>query len=410
MKKISLVFALLLLLPMVVSAQNAPIIRLSISNYDPMPVQPGEFVDVWISIQNIGAGEAKDLRLEYLDSPFFELVNPDEKVREISVLGSYRDYTLKYRFKVANNVVEGVNELRFEYSLGGAPGVISTSNLRLDVKSTDVPISISSVRLYPDPVEPGQKAELVIGVTNPAQSSNLRDVSVALQLADTQGGSMFNLPFAPIGSTNKKSINRILPGQTTEFRFSLTAYPDADSKIYKVPVVFAYYDDLGRRYDDISFVSINVNSQPDLYVMIEGITVDTDSRSGEVIFDVVNQGVSDVKLLSVILEDSDSFKVTSASNIEYLGSVESDDFKSARFRILVDGDVDEVAFPLTLTFRDALNNEFVETFEIIHVLRHPESNGNSSGTLIVVLVILGMVVYWYHRRKQRKKKLLDEDD
>jgi hypothetical protein len=85
-----------------------------------MPVQPGEFVDVWISVQNIGAGEAKDLRLEYLDSPYFELVNPDEKVREISLLGSYRDYTLKYRFKVSNNVVEGVNELRFEHSLGGA--------------------------------------------------------------------------------------------------------------------------------------------------------------------------------------------------------------------------------------------------------------------------------------------------
>jgi hypothetical protein len=94
--------------------------------------------------------------------------------------------------------------------------------------------------------------------------------------------------------------------------------------------------------------------------------------------------------------------VISASNTEYLGTVDSDDFKSARFRIVVDDDVDEVVFPLTLLFRDALNNEFSEDFEIVHVLREPESNGNGSGTLIVILVVLGMIGYWYHRKKEAK--------
>jgi len=400
----------LLVLPIMVSAQSSPIVRLSISNYDPFPVQPGEFVDVWVVVQNIGAGEAKNIRIEHIESPFFQLVNPSDKVQEIPVLGAYRDYVLRYRFKVANNVVEGTNELTFEHTMGGFPGVVSTSNLRLDIKSTEVPIAISSVRLNPDPVEPGQRADLTLAVKNLALSSNLRDVSVTLQLISTTPTGIVELPFAPVDSTNKKSVGRILPGQTTEFKFSLVTYPTADSKIYKVPVLISYFDDLGRRYDDTTFISINVNSEPDLHVIIEAISVDTRVRNGEVMFDIINKGISDVKLLSVHLDDSDSLEVTSASRVEYLGNVDSDDFKTARFKIAVKNGVEVVTFPITLTFRDALNNEFKETYEISYKLRAPTGNGGSFSTWIIILVIIGGIVGFYYYRKNKKKKSSKDDD
>jgi len=354
----------LLVLPIMVNAQSSPIIRLSISNYDPFPVQPGEFVDVWVVVQNIGDGDAKNIRIEHIESSFFQLVNPSDKVKEIPVLGAFKDYVLRYRFKVANNVVEGFNELMFEHSMSGFPGVVSTSNLRLDVKSTEVPITISSVRLNPDPVEPGQRADLTLAVNNLALSSNLRDVSVTLQLISSTPTGIIELPFAPVDSTNKKSVGRILPGQTTEFKFSLVTYPNADSMIYKVPVLISYFDDVGRRYDVTTFISINVNSEPDLRVLIESISVDTHVRQGEVMFDIINKGISDVKLLSVQLDDSESMEVTSASRWEYLGDVDSDDFKTARFKIAVKNNVEVVTFPIILTFRDSLNNEFKKTYEL----------------------------------------------
>ncbi len=399
-----------LVLPVVVEA-NSPTIRIGVTNYDPMPIQPGEFVDVWVSVENIGAGDARDIELSFLDSPYFELVNPDDAVRKINVLGSYKDHVLRYRFRVADDVVEGANNIRFEYTVGNFPGVSGIVNLRVDVKSTEVPVHVSSVRLSPDPVEPGERAELVVAVTNPSLSSNIRDFSVTLQLIDQQSGSLFDLPFAPVDSTNKKSINRILPGQTTEFRFSLVAYPDADSKVYKVPVLFSYFDDVGSRYDSSSFVSINVNSEPDLYAMIESIDLNKNVRRGEVIFDIVNQGISDIKLLTVQLGSTDSLSVISSSHKEYLGGIESDDFKSARFRVSVSDDVDEVVFPLRLTFRDSLNNEFTEEIEVRHVLRTPaEECCNGYLTWIIVLVLIGVFVFYQYRKKQKKKKLLEEED
>jgi hypothetical protein len=411
MKNTIIALALMILvLPIMVSAQSSPTIRLSISNYDPMPVQPGQFVDVWVVVQNTGAGDARDLRIEYIESEYFKLVNSQDKVKEISVLGSYKDYVIKYKFQVSDNVVEGQNELRFQYTLGNQPNVVSTSNLKLDIKSTETPVTISSVRLTPDPVEPGKKSDLVLAVKNLAPSSNLRDVSVELQLMTIQQtGIIIDLPFSPVDSTNKKSISRILPGQTTEFRFSLVTYPDAESKIYKIPVTITYYDDVGRQYQDTTIISINVNSEPDLYIILEGTTLDTKTRTGDVIFDVINQGVSDIKLLSVKLQEND-FEIISSANTEYLGNIDSDDFKSARFRVSLNEEVEELTFPLTLTYRDALNNEFTETIQVTHKLKAPESNGNSTGTIIVVIIILLLLGVWYYRRKQKRKKALKDEE
>lgn len=399
-----------LMLTTITTAQNGAVIRFSVSNYDPMPIQPGQFVDVWINVQNIGNKDARDITIEFLDSPYFTLANKEEKTRNINVLGSYNDNVLKYRFRVADNVVEGQNTLRFNYTVGNYPGVSGIVNLRVDVKSTETPLSVSAVRINPEPLAPGEIGELMIAVTNPSASSNIRDLTVALQLTDLQGGNLFNLPFAPRESTNKKSINRILPGQTTEFRFSLISYPDADSKIYKIPVMFSYYDDVGNRYEDASIVSINVNSKPDLYVIIESINVNKNLRTGDVIFDVVNQGISDIKLLTVKLQDSNDFELVSASNKEYLGNIDSDDFKSARYRIKANDEADELAFNILLTYRDALNNEFSDQITISHKLRAPEGNGNGTTTLIIVIVILAVLFYFWHKRKQRRKKLLEEDD
>src|SRR6056297_2054604 len=131
----------LIIMPFNVNAQTTnPLIKFNIANYDPMPVQPGQFVDVWVAVQNTGTGDAEQLKIEYVESPYFELVNPEDKTKTISVLGSYKDYLIKYRFKVADDVVEGTNTLTFEHSLRGASNVISTTNLNLDVKTIDVPI------------------------------------------------------------------------------------------------------------------------------------------------------------------------------------------------------------------------------------------------------------------------------
>lgn len=401
----------LLIMPIMVSAQNTPTIRLSISNYDPMPVQPGQIVDVWVTVQNIGTGDAQNIELKYIESPFFTLTNQADKTKTIPVLGSYKDYVIKYTLKVAENVVEGQNELRFEYTLGNQPGTTVTSNLNINVKSTETPISISSVKINPDPVEPGKTTELTLAVKNLAVSSNIRDVSVELQLMTMHQttGAIIDLPFAPREATNKKSINRIRPGQTTEFTFPLLVYPEAESKIYKIPVSITYYDDVGRQYQETTITSLNVNSKPDLYIIIEGTTLDKKTRTGDVILDIINQGVSNIKLLTVTMQESEQYEIISTSNKEYLGNIDSDDFKTARYKITINNDLEEITMPIKLTYRDALNNEFTETIEITHKLREPTSNGNNTGTIITIIIILSIIGIWYYKRKQKRKKLLQEE-
>ncbi|PIN79971.1 hypothetical protein COV13_04415 [Candidatus Woesearchaeota archaeon CG10_big_fil_rev_8_21_14_0_10_32_9] len=282
---------------------------------------------------------------------------------------------------------------------------VYTAKLPIDIKSAEAPISVSSVSMTPEVITPGSKAKLTIAVKNLAKSSNVRDVQVSLYLDPIIASTTIvsDIPFITTTS-NKKSLDRITPGQTSEFTFELVAYPEAESKVYKLPVIISYKDDAGNNYSTTYLVGVQVNSKPDLILNIDSSSLNKNVQQGDVIFNIINKGVNNMKLMTITLNAADGYELLDASNIIYIGGVDSDDFQTANFNVKTT-ETNVVKFNVTLDYRDALNNEFTDNRLVEYVLREPlDGNGGSPLiTIIVILVIAAGIFFWVRKRKKNKE-------
>lgn len=82
--------------------------------YEPYPVNPGEYVHMWIKAENIGKELAKNTIFELLPSFPFSVDSAAEAVQELGQLGGV-PVVLEYKIRVDKNAVEGANELKFRY-------------------------------------------------------------------------------------------------------------------------------------------------------------------------------------------------------------------------------------------------------------------------------------------------------
>ena len=407
MKKNLLILSMLimvLIVPSVMAQIEDASLSAELSTYDPIPAIPGRSVDIWITLQNLGNAEAKDVTVEFVDTSAFTLQSENDRITKISRISSRSDYLLKYKVKVSQNAIDGTNYLTLKYGLNG---LNYEKKIGIDVKSTDAPITISSVKVEPNPIVPGSKSKVTISIKNLASSINVRDLTVSMGLSPVAvSTTVIDLPFVPVGSASRKTIDVVRAGQTSEVSFDIAAYPNAKAQIYKIPVTLSFSDDSGKDYEEIVLIGLEVNSKPDVLVIIENGDITTQTKEGEIIFDITNRGLSDVKLMTATLEDADGFEVLSPSNTLYIGNVDSDDFESASFDIKATKE-GNLKLPLKIEFKDSFNNKHTEEFELEYVVRDGDSNKGSSGTIIfvviIIIIIVGVIIYKRRKKKQKRR-------
>jgi len=240
-------------------------------------------------------------------------------------------------------------------------------------------------------------------------SGDLRDLGVRLNLEGVViGTTLVDIPLAPIGSSIEKKVSLVKSGETIGFLFTLQAYPDAAAGIYKVPVTITYVDGTGQEFEREDLISVVVNSEPDIMVSIDKTDLYAENARGEVTFAVTNKGLADIKLLTVSLDESDDYVFQSNADV-YVGNVDSDDYETADFTLrLKEGLNGDVVLPVTLTFKDAVNNDYVISEDVILTLLSSSdvNGGNNSrgGTIVIVIVLLVLVIFFWRRHKKCKAK------
>ena len=400
-----IVVMMLVLAISAVSAQGASVI-IEKAQQQPIPAQPGQTVEVWVNVRNVGGSDARDIQIQFEDSHPFRLLSEQERTRNIEVLGTQKDFVIKYTVQVASDAPEGISHINLRYSLGNFRGE-ALRLIPIEVRTSEAIATISRVTQNPTQVAPGEPVQVTIAVNN-IGGSNLRDFTIGLNLDREIGPQdmiIRDSAFLPLNAGTTKSVNRIQPGQTSEFTFDLLAVPNTLTSIHRVPVHMRYFDDKGQMQERQDTISLTINTDYEIDVRVDSSELNKNQRRGDVTFIVVNSGLSDLKLVNMEILENDDFELISASASSYLGNLESDDFDTARFRINALAE-DQVTFPIQVTFRDSLNNKYTETFEVTHKLREAQGNGN--GFLLILLVIVLSAGVWYYRR--RKKKLQQEQE
>ncbi|MAG08018.1 hypothetical protein CMO89_00955 [Candidatus Woesearchaeota archaeon] len=374
-------------------------------NQNPDPAEPGRYVEVRWKVENFGGEKVKDLRVELIPAFPFSLEAGDSPIRKVGTVWGNQmgneGMMVYYKLRVHKDAIEGDNAIMLRYSNDEGKIWTKLDPFNIRVRTHDAILSILSAVTVPDQIVPGENAELQLKLKNIADSP-IKDIRVKLDIAD--------VPFVPIGIANEKNILRLSSGKESLLKFSLTAESDAESKIYKVPLLIDYRDGMGSKYTKNNTIGLIVGEEPKLTVTIDNSEVYTNGDTGDVVIKFVNKGVTDLKFLDVKLKGCSDYKLLSPDNV-YVGNIDSDDYETADFNLHIQTAKPEVLLPLSLEYRDANNKEFNEDVNLIldiYSKSEAKKLGLKTGSkgvgifIVIIIVVAGLVVYrrWKKRKSQ----------
>lgn len=395
MKKTIFLVMFLLSLSLV---QASPNVDLQLAKQDPLPATPGETVEVFVNVYNTG-NDARNLEIEFKDNNVFTLLNENNRVVNVPVLGSFKDQQIRYLVYVNDEAPTNAN-IELSYSMQNSDVNV---NKFIPIRIGDeLPVvTIASTTSTPSTPSPGEEFVWTINVRNDA-SNSIRDVKLTLDVEEVISGQAVvrNLPFIPMSGTNEKNLNIIVPQQTASFSFNMIVDPSARTNVYKVPAILSYTDINGNVREESFVLGKQVNSEPELHLAIDSSNVNTNNRQGDVTFIVTNSGLADIKLASIEILPGESYEIVSSNNRVYLGNIESDDFDTARFTLKTSED--RPTYNVRLHFRDSMNTQFTHEYEITHNLREGSSSGGLGFTTIIIVLAVIAGIYYYRKKKKKQ--------
>ncbi len=387
--------------------QFAAHLNISLLNQDPDPVEPGNYVDLRFKIENNGDEGVEDIILELIPEYPFSLEPGISTQKDIGSMRAHQvgveGIIVKYRVRVDEKAIEGNNPIKLKYLLkkyATDPGTwIELPEFFIDIRSADAILEVASVDF--DKIVPGTASIVNINFKNLADSL-LKSIRVKLDFT--------GLPFAPIGSSNEKTILQLNAHEEKILDFTIMAEPDAESKVYKVPLNLVYQDNTGTKYNRTYTIGLIIGDEPDLSVILDQSEILKTGQAGKISIKFVNKGVTDIKFLNVKLKASKDYEIISYDEM-YVGNVDSDDYETADFNIYVNRfRKSPVDLLVSLDYKDANNNDYHKDLTLKLVLYSSSEikkfglkKGNGFGGLFIFILIVGGGIYWYWRKRKKKK-------
>jgi len=255
-------------------------------------------------------------------------------------------------------------------------------------------IALNVYDIRAEKLSPGGQGSVIVSVENP-DNEDIEDVLVSLDLSNT--------PFTTVGSSSL-SLDEIEGDEEEDFYFLLKADSDAEVGDYNIPYVLEYDDVEKQGTLGVSIVSesvIDFTSSLDNPIIGEKSTLS---------LKIINKGLSEVKFVNVKIYP-DGFNLLS-DELVYIGNIDSDDFESADFDIIINKKTPNVI--ATVEYQD-LENKVIskEVFLPLNVytqeqaielgLKEKSKAGVYFGIVIALIVIY--IVYRMIKRMRKKKSI-----
>ncbi|HLC20133.1 MAG TPA: COG1361 S-layer family protein [Candidatus Nanoarchaeia archaeon] len=380
---------------------NSPYLVVNLLNQEPDPVEPGEIVTLKFQIQNNGTATTDDVLVELL--PSYPLSIYDSK--NVINIGKLRAglsgsdaLIVEFKLKVDENAVEKEELVDVRVTYGTFVRIYK--DFPVDIQTRDVELVVRGIHTEPELVSPGEDFKLKLTLSNNADSL-LRNINVKLNLSAS-------VPFVPTQSTAEEYVYQINSNTQRVVTFEVTALPDADGGLYKIPLKITYVDEQGKSFEKEDFIGLKITSKPDLLLTVDQTTINAENRQGTVTLKIVNRGLTDLKLVSAILKSSDDYEMVSSPEI-YVGNIDSDDFETVDFAMRLRSYDSNIELPVTLTYRDVTNKMFTQTVSVQF------RTGSSGLVLTIIFVLMKFVVtiaviggigyggYWLYKRRKRRQ-------
>ena len=262
----------------------------------------------------------------------------------------------------------------------------------LSINLVNAQIAIRSFESNPNVVLPGKEIQLRIKIAN-IGDDNIKNISLKLILD--------NLPFAPLHSSTEKSIDELDENEESAFIFDLITLSNAEPQVYKIPVKLSY-----NNVNKDSLISIEVNAQPKLDLILEDTDLVKVNDNGKVTVKLINNGLSQIKFLTLTLNENSAYEILS-NNVVYIGDIDVGDFESEEFNIIPRIENPQLAF--NVYYRDIKNNEYFQS-KSIKLNVYSEEKARELGLVkksflssIIIPIIIILITYFIYRIFRKRK-------
>lgn len=396
-KILLLIFILSLFVFNVNAAQKiGPDLIIESITMNPFPVIPGDNFDLIVELRNSNTRKTIQ-ELEFtLDAgyPF----SSDDIIRIGSLAPNERE-VVSFKVNTESNAISGINNLKLIYEDNTDIRYVS-DEINVDVKSNTKDLSIISIKTIPSEIIPGSEIDVVVTLKNMV-SVLMKEIELELDLSG-------DVPFIPIGSTTKKTLDSLNKGNSKDFLFNIAVDAEAESKVHKIPLILNYKDEFGNNYTMETLTGLKVATDPELIYTIESSEIYSVGSSGHISIKIVNPSLADIKFLNVELLESEDYNIISSSNV-YLGNLESDDYETADFNIYANSNKENIPIKLKVTYKNAFNEEY-HSEETVMLPLYSKSeltkfglggNGGLSTTLFYLVLAIFIYLFIVDWKKER---------
>jgi len=369
------------------------------AHYEPYPAESGKYVRVWIKAENGDGTPDQNVRFKLMASYPFSLDSSDSEIRSVGTIDPTKQVVIEYNVRVDSLALTGVYNKSLQ--LRRCFDDSCTTNyaeypIEISVRRPNPIIDISSVTT--PSIVAGRPFNVTLELNN--SGSRVKDITIGLNLSSA--------PFGPLGSSTTKQIEAIGANHSYPLSFELIATGSATADVYKVPITISYSDEVGNSFIKSDYISLIVSGKPAIFVGAEDVSNIRKNSANDLVVSIVNKGLVNVKLLTISLLPSDEYRILSPSDI-YIGSIDSDNFETAKFKIYSDGVSGQATLAFNINYMDALNNNYSElkrlTYTVLTTDEAVRFGLDKADTGWVFFVILGiLVVFAVYRLKKRGGK------
>ena len=398
MKKLALITAITFFAALT-AAQTSTDIDINLKNTEPTPLQTSEYADVWLELTNTGSKDADKVDIQFLENYPYSVDRGEKQNWSIGSLKQGEEYQLHLQAKVDENAVQGENPLKFRVETSD---ISFTEEVPVEVRSDRNVLAIEKVN-FPDKAAPGTSNEMALKLENLADS-HLKNIEAGLDVAQQ------NLPFAT-AEASTKNLDAIEPGKSVWVNYTLNVDESAENSVYKLPITISFENEAGTRFDQSTTTGVNIGGRPNLDVGLNNEDAITEGTR-EITFRLVNRGHGSADFVSMKLQENDNVEIIGSNDV-YIGSMDSDDFQTASFRVHINAEpesvnVKQIEMPVELEYTDQ-DGEQAETQKVQaefytqqDLQRYGLGADGSSLPLvaIVLLLVAGGFYYWRKRKKE----------
>ncbi|WP_135606675.1 COG1361 S-layer family protein [Methanococcoides sp. NM1] len=394
---ILLVLLTVMLIPASAQESSATSLDVDVQKYEPYPAEIGQYVDVWIKVENFRSGQSDDVSIKLIPEYPLSLDSEKNAIKEIGILSPDSASVQEYRLYVDENAKPGTASFDVYYrGDSDSPWIKDTFEMKVgsttfESKGT---LELEDITANPGVFSPGNTGTISFTLTNTATENTITfegkdyDTNARIQSAALSGSDIIQV------TSGEQDAGMIGPGNSVTLTFNVEVPEDTPDG--------TYYLDLSiignsHAYNNNWRVPLTVDSSS--LKMIPSKPMTLVNGEGKIQFDVANLHPNTLSSVSV-RPKAEGVRFSPAEY--FIGTMKPDELFTIEFTAVVEDE--EVLTPLTLNaeYRNGFNehaaSEEVGSFDLTQ-----EDNGNgvtSAAAAFGLVVVAGSTLFVYRKKKQ----------